>query len=53
MEDTIKTNIIVLSTRYDVDKDKLKRYDILTFISPDNPDVTLKGLWDCLGKLLR
>lgn len=47
----IKTNIIVLSTRYDIDKNKLKRYDILTFISPDNPDVTyIKRLMGLPGK---
>ncbi len=28
------------STRYDVDEDELKRYDILTFIAPDNPEIT-------------
>lgn len=40
MEGTIKTNSVVFSTRYDVSKDKLERYDILTFISPDDSNVT-------------
>ena len=40
MESTIMTGSIVFSTRYDVDEDELKRYDILTFIAPDDPDVT-------------
>lgn len=40
MEGTIQTNSVVFSTRYDVDEDKLERYDILTFISPNDPDVT-------------
>ena len=40
MESTIMTGNIVFSTRYDVDVDELKRYDILTFIAPDNPEIT-------------
>lgn len=40
MEGTIKTNSIVFSTRYDVDEDDLERYDILTFVAPDDPDIT-------------
>lgn len=40
MESTIMTGSIVFSTRYDVDEDELKRYDILTFIAPDNPEIT-------------
>ena len=34
------TGNVVFSTRYDVDEDELKRYDILTFIAPDNPEIT-------------
>ena len=40
MESTIKTNSVVFSTMYDVDEEDLERYDILTFIAPDDPDVT-------------
>ena len=40
MESTIMTGNIVFSTRYDVDEDELKRYDILTFIATDNPEIT-------------
>ncbi len=40
MEGTIMTNSVVFSTRYDVEEDGLKRYDILTFISPDDPKIT-------------
>lgn len=40
MEGTIKTNSVVFSTMYDVDEEDLERYDILTFITPDDPDVT-------------
>lgn len=40
MEGTIKTNSVVFSTMYDVEKEDLERYDILTFIAPDDPDVT-------------
>ena len=40
MEGTIQTNSVIFSTRYDVDEDKLERYDILTFVSPNDPDVT-------------
>lgn len=40
MEGTIKTNSIVFSTRYDVDEEDLERYDILTFIAPDDPEIT-------------
>ena len=40
MKGTIKTNSIVFSTRYDVDEDDLERYDILTFVAPDDPDIT-------------
>lgn len=40
MEGTIKTNSVVFSTMYDVNEEDLERYDILTFIAPDDPDVT-------------
>ena len=40
MERTIRTNSIVFSTRYDVGEDKLERYDIVTFVAPDDPNVT-------------
>lgn len=40
MEGTIKTNSIVFSTRYDVKEEDLERYDILTFVAPDDPDIT-------------
>ena len=40
MEGTIQTNSVVFSTRYDVTEGDLKRYDILTFVSPNDPDVT-------------
>lgn len=39
MEGTIMTNSVVFSTRYDVEED-LERYDILTFVAPDNPEIT-------------
>ena len=40
MDGTIQTNSVVFSTRYDVDKEDLKRYDILTFVAPDDSDIT-------------
>lgn len=40
MEGTIKTNSVVFSTMYDVEEEDLERYDILTFIAPDDPDIT-------------
>lgn len=40
MEGTIQTNSIVFSTMYDVEEEDLERYDILTFVSPNDPDVT-------------
>lgn len=40
MEGTIMTGNVVFSTRYDVEEEDLERYDILTFIVPDNPDIT-------------
>lgn len=40
MEGTIQTNSVVFSTMYDVNEEDLERYDILTFVSPNDPDVT-------------
>lgn len=40
MEGTIKTNSIVFSTRYDVKEEDLERYDILTFVAPDDSEIT-------------
>ncbi len=40
MEGTIMSNSVVFSTRYDVEKEDLERYDILTFVAPDDPDIT-------------
>lgn len=40
MESTIMTGNVVFSTRYDIEEEDLERYDILTFIAPDNPDIT-------------
>jgi len=40
MEGTIKTNSVVFSTMYDVNEEDLERYDILTFVAPDDPDIT-------------
>jgi len=40
MEGTIQTNSIIFSTRYDVRENDLERYDILTFVSPDDSEVT-------------
>lgn len=37
MEATIMTGDIVISTRYDIWEDDLERYDILVFVSPDDP----------------
>ena len=48
MEGTIKTNSVVFSTMYDVDEEDLERYDILTFIAPDDPDVTYIKRLICL-----
>lgn len=53
MEGTIKTNSVVFSTMYDVDEEDLERYDILTFIAPDNPDVTyIKRLIGLPGEVI-
>ena len=40
MEGTIMTGNVVFSTRYEVKEEDLERFDILTFIAPDNPDIT-------------
>lgn len=40
MENTIKVNNIIFSTRYDVKEEDLERYDILIFVAPDDPDIT-------------
>lgn len=40
MESTIMTGNVVFSTRYDIEEEDLERYDILTFIAPDDPDIT-------------
>ena len=40
MEGTIMTGDVVISTRYDIGKDELQRYDILVFVPPDKPDMT-------------
>lgn len=40
MESTIMTGNVVFSTRYDVKEEDLERYDILTFVAPDDPDIT-------------
>lgn len=40
MEPTIITGNVVLSTRYDVKEENLERYDILTFVAPDDPKIT-------------
>ena len=40
MESTIMTGNVVFSTRYDVQEEDLERYDILTFVAPDDPDIT-------------
>lgn len=40
MESTIMTGNVVFSTRYDIEEEDLERFDILTFIAPDNPDIT-------------
>lgn len=40
MEHTIEVNNIVFSTRYDVKEEDLERYDILTFVAPDDSDIT-------------
>lgn len=37
MEDTIMTDDIIISTRYDADE--IERYDIMVFIPPDHPEV--------------
>ena len=38
MDSTIKAGDIVFATRYNISADEIKRYDILIFIPPDNPD---------------
>lgn len=38
MEGTIMSGDIVFATRYNISADEIKRYDILIFIPPDNPD---------------
>ena len=40
MEGTIMTGDVVISTRYDIGKDELQRYDILVFVPPEKPDMT-------------
>ena len=40
MENTIMTGDLVIGTKYDVKASDLKRYDILIFIPPDEPNVT-------------
>ena len=40
MESTIMKGNVVFSTRYDIEEEDLERYDILTFIAPDNPEIT-------------
>lgn len=40
MENTIEVNNIIFSTRYDVKEEDLERYDILTFVAPDDSDIT-------------
>ncbi len=53
MEETIKTNSVVFSTSYDVSEEDLERYDILTFIAPDNPNVTyIKRLIGLPGEVI-
>ena len=53
MEGTIRTNSVVFSTMYDVHEEDLKRYDILTFIAPDNPDITyIKRLIGLPGEMI-
>ena len=37
---TIQKGDFVISTRYDIGSDDIKRYDILIFTPPDEPDVT-------------
>lgn len=53
MEGTIKTNSVVFSTRYDVEEEDLERYDILTFVAPDDPDITyIKRLIGLPGEII-
>ena len=40
MAGTIQAGDFVISTRFDIDSDAIKRYDILVFIPPDEPDTT-------------
>ncbi len=40
MESTIMTGNVVFSTRYDIEEEDLERYDILTFIAPDDLEIT-------------
>lgn len=40
MEGTIDAGNVVLSSRLDVGKEDIERYDILIFIPPDEPDAT-------------
>lgn len=40
MAGTIRTGDFIVSTRFDIDSDDIKRYDILIFIPPDEPDTT-------------
>jgi len=52
MEGTIMTGNVVFSSRYDV-KEDLERFDILTFIAPDNPDITyIKRLIGLPGEMI-
>lgn len=53
MESTIMTGNVVFSTRYDVEEEDLKRFDILTFVAPDDPDITyIKRLIGLPGEVI-
>lgn len=53
MEHTIEVNNIVFSTRYDVKEEDLERYDILTFVAPDDPNITyIKRLIGLPGEII-
>lgn len=53
MEATIMTGNVVFSTRYDVEEEDLERYDILTFVTPDDPDITyIKRLIGLPGEMI-
>lgn len=40
MEDTIMTGDVVISTKTGIKEGEIKRFDILVFIPPDEPDIT-------------